>query len=60
VWVVALMATAPVGTESPASGADGTSQAEPARESAAPQPLEEFVPSEQISADRAVSFPVDI
>jgi hypothetical protein len=60
---------APEGGESPAGqAADQTTSATPEAEAEAPPPaqqetadsLEEFVPSEKLPADVAVSFPVDI
>jgi hypothetical protein len=58
--VLCILFAAPMGTESgqqeSSSGqaATGTTTAGP------PEQLEEFVPSEKISADRAISFPTDI
>ena len=46
-------------TETPGKSADGPSEQAPS-EGAAKQPDEGFVPSESISADSAVAFPVDI
>ena len=54
-----LIATGSTDPELPAA-TNGGESSEQASESAPQQPLEEFVPSEEISADRAVSFPVDI
>ena len=55
-----LLFAAPMGTESAQqeSGSQGEESAAPAVD---PQDrLEEFVPSEEISADSAISFPTDI
>jgi len=54
---VLLLSAAPVGTE-PAPG--GSAAMRDPSGGVTEEELEEFVPSEQISADRAIAFPVDI
>ncbi|HXV77160.1 MAG TPA: hypothetical protein VD788_12655 [Candidatus Polarisedimenticolaceae bacterium] len=54
--LLVLLSTTPQGLRSAAS-ADAP---EPSAAPATDESLEEFVPSEEISADNAVSFPVDI
>ena len=49
-----VLSASPAGTDTPSPQTDASAQA------AAEQELEEFVPSETIGADSAVSFPVDI
>jgi hypothetical protein len=54
---VGLAATVPAGPQGrlPSEPTDPTTAAAPGTEA-----LEEFVPSEEVSADKAISFPVDI
>lgn len=56
--MLCVLFAAPMGTESAQQESDS-----PRKESAAVDPqdrLEEFVPSEEISADSAIAFPTDI
>ena len=58
--VLCVLFAAPMGTESAQQESDPR-QEETGAPAADPQEqLEEFVPSEKISADRAISFPTDI
>lgn len=54
---VLLLSAAPVGTE-PAPAGQAAAQTPPG--AAYEEELEEFVPSEEVSAERAIAFPVDI
>ncbi len=47
-------------TETQAESSNATRNAEPAEGDAAESPADPFIPSETISADSAISFPVDI
>ena len=50
--LVGFLSAVPVGTEAPEGEPPGTEESEKA--------LEEFIPSEKVSAEGAVAFPVDI
>ena len=60
-WIVLLavsaLSAAPVGTESPPESASPPAEA---AEEDDEKLLEEFIPSEEVPADSAIAFPVDI
>jgi hypothetical protein len=56
--LLCVLFSVPVGTGSAEQATDTASQE--AAGASAEEQLEEFVPSEEISADRAISFPTDI
>ncbi|MEE4361455.1 MAG: hypothetical protein V2I63_08010 [Pseudomonadales bacterium] len=53
-------APGPAAEEPAQAGADATPAAEPASRRAAPRSPDVFVPTEEVSEDLSVSFPVDI
>ena len=63
-WIVLLavaaLSAAPVGTESPAESTSPPAEAAGAAEEKDEELLEEFIPSEEVPADSAIAFPVDI
>jgi hypothetical protein len=63
-WIVLLAAAAlsagPVGTESPPESASPPAETAVAAEEDDEGLLEEFIPSEEVPADSAIAFPVDI
>jgi hypothetical protein len=58
--VLSILFAAPVGTESGQQESDSRQAGTGVASEDAQEQLEEFVPSEEISADRAISFPTDI
>ena len=58
--VLCILFAAPMGTESGQQESDSRQGDTGAAPEDAQEQLEEFVPSEKISADRAISFPTDI
>ena len=58
--LMSILFAVPVGTGSAGQGAEADREQEGGSSSPPEERLEEFVPSEEISADRAISFPTDI
>ena len=63
-WIVLLAVSAlsavPVGTESPPASTSPPAEAAGVTEEEDEALLEEFIPSEEVPADSAIAFPVDI
>ena len=57
---VSALSAAPVGTESPPASTSPPAEAAGAAEEDDEELLEEFIPSEEVPADSAIAFPVDI
>jgi hypothetical protein len=60
--LVVFLAPGPVVPDEDLAGAEGaaTATADPPAQQPDEEPLEKFVPSEKVSADSSISFPVDI
>jgi hypothetical protein len=58
--VLGILFAVPMGTESAQQESDARQEKTATEDEDPQQQLEEFVPSEEISADRAISFPTDI